>query len=564
MFSLKRILKQEHAPLFLLLCSWGAYLVLLFARIIGFKDDGLYVGHENVWSDWALHIGMANIFALKEPSQWFAYHPMYAGGKFTYPFVTNLIPGLLMRLGLDLPSAMKLSSILYAIGCLCGFYFLCRRLLNSGWQAFLAISIFLLSSGLGFFDFVRHASQSFSWDLIAYPPKDYTRIEGYSWLAGNVLVAILVPQRAGLLGMTVSSWALFLFLRGFDLLKARPRSAKRRFLSSAILLGALPVIHVHSLIAIAPGLVLACLGNLRFWRAWLWCAVPAGALALMLYLKFISGGIANSNFMKIFWGWTVKGGFLDWMAMWLRIWGLMAPVALVGLVFYFKNQPSRHSRLLILGLFLTFALANIILFQPTDWDNSKLFFWSYFGFSVVAASMLARGFSHPHWGLKSSSVIVLLCLTLTGVLEVYRLARVERHTFRLSDDADIRLSKEIREKTRPTDVFLTATIHNHPIMMWAVRPVLMGYPGWVNNYGFDYQQRAREIESIFRGAPDTERLLSLHQIKYVAIGPSELREFRADEAYFRCRYGLAFQNANFRIYEIGQKLDPSVCSQAAQ
>jgi hypothetical protein len=34
------------------------------------------------------------------------------------------------------------------------------------------------------------------------------------------------------------------------------------------------------------------------------------------------------------------------------------------------------------------------------------------------------------------------------------------------------------------------------------------------------------------------------------IGPSELRDFQANEEYYQSHFPLAFQNQNYRIYDV--------------
>src|SRR3990167_9504020 len=112
MHCISKILKNHSKHLLALLCTWGAYFVFLFSKMIYFKPDGLWVGHQHVWSDWSLHIAIANIFAFKSPHLWFAYHPIYAGGKLTYPWLADFISGMCMRLHVSLPLAFIIPSII--------------------------------------------------------------------------------------------------------------------------------------------------------------------------------------------------------------------------------------------------------------------------------------------------------------------------------------------------------------------------------------------------------------------------------------------------------------------
>jgi hypothetical protein len=194
----------------ILLLTWGVFFGFIFSRAIEVDQTGVYAGHVNVWSDWALHISMVNIFAYKNVSEWFAYHPIYSGGKFTYGFLTNLISGMLMRMGLNLPQAMILPSIIYVMLMLAAMYGLFWLLSRSRLKAVLAVNFFLLSSGPGFWRFLAANGYRFNLEGFVKPLVDYSALGDYSWLAGNIIVGMLLPQRAFLLGLTLALWSLTL------------------------------------------------------------------------------------------------------------------------------------------------------------------------------------------------------------------------------------------------------------------------------------------------------------------------------------------------------------------
>ena len=55
---------------------------------------------------------------------------------------------------------------------------------------------------------------------------------------------------------------------------------------------------------------------------------------------------------------------------------------------------------------------------------------------------------------------------------------------------------------------------------------------------------------MFKGGENTSNLLKKYHISYVVIGPSELRDFQANEEYYQSHFPLAFQNQNYRIYDV--------------
>ncbi len=544
---IRKVWREHRYPLLALFFSWGLYFSILFTRMIRLKPDGLYVGHQNVWGDWALHIGIANIFAFKSPQLWFAYHPIYAGGKFTYGWLVNAISGLLMRLGFTLPYSFIIPSIILALALLLGIYTLFFLMHRSKAVTLLTISFFLLSAGLGFINFGKEYLQGSS--TFAYPIRDYSSIPAYDWYAGNVVVGLLVPQRAFLLGMTIGVWVvvglLYVVTHRTTL---TPAIQKQLLVLAGLGAGILPIAHSHSLIVLMIITGLMCLVEIKLWRLLLWYVVPAGVLSSILYFIFISGGIQNSSFMQWYPGWTATGGLWDWLYLWGYVWGPMLPLALLGLVLVYR-QRQRIVLAAYMGAFVAFAIANLVLFQPIRWDNTKIFWWSYLFFSGLAAVVIVTMWSRRSWLVRSSAVLLVVTLTATGSLEIIRLSRVAAHEFMVTNTDDMELGLRIRQTTGPLDRFLTAPQHNQFIMVWGVRPILMGYTAWVWNFGFEHEQRDQDIRRMYQGGSATDELLIYYDVSYVVIGPAERNDLLANEEYFRQRFPLAFRNQQYRIYD---------------
>jgi hypothetical protein len=559
--------KAHRKPLKLLAATWGVYFIALFSRILVMKADGIYSGHVNVWSDWSLHIGMVNIFAYKSPHDWFAYHPLYGEGHFTYPFLTNLLSGLLVRSGWSLVSAMTIPSIVYSFALLTGWYFFFYMLLRSRRQAVLVIFLFLFSSGPGFLRYVQELISHFSWASVLYPPDDYTRIDERQWYGGNVIEGLLAPQRAFLLGMTIAIWGLCATFRGLEVWGTNRALCKKYWVLAGVLIGLLPFTHAHSLIAIAPGLTLVFLycviRNPKVWRDLLYLEVPSVLLVLADYVFFLRGGIQVEHFQSWAPGWTSQGGFLSWMMLWLRVWGIAIPLALFAFARWAwkKDSASVTAKLFVGSYFLLFGLGNLVFFQPIAWDNSKIFFWCYLFFCVPLAVLLdelARSSSanastsKKKWAVAAAAML-FLALTATGMMETYRIQWTGRNENQMTNMDNIQLGEKIRRTTGPRDMFLTAAEHNQFVMMWGARPILLGFTPWVLNYGFNYQQVEQDLKAMYLGGADLEPLLRKHQIHYVVIGRAEREVFHANEMLFARNYPLAFSDPDYEVYDVTSK-----------
>lgn len=551
MKTLLSLVHQHRLSLLVLLGFWGTYFIRIFLCLLQPEADALYIGHEHAWTDWPIHISMASTFAHQPPQNWFVHHPLYADGGLKYTFLVNLISGLLMRLGLSVSLAFALPSILYALSLIVGLYALFYLLLRSQKQAVAAIFLFFLSSGPGFVGFFNDLLDNPSLETLLYPPQMYSRVDQYSWYSGNVISGFLVPQRSFLLGATLAVWALVGLIYGVTRSQRQPHH--RWILAAAgLFTGVLPLAHMHSFLAIA--IIAAPLCGVTYLTHksafdWLYFAVPAGVLSVTLYMIFLSGGVSTAKFLTFYPGWNATGGLVGWIGMWLKLWGVMLPIALGGL-WLVRNRPL-WTKAVFLGFVAIFVLTNIVLFQPVTWDNSKLFFWAYLGFCGLAVIALTHLWQTRTKVIGKLDVIVLVvALTLTGALETLRLQRAERNRMYFYSQADLALATQIRQETAPDARFLTAPAHNHFIMTWAARPILMGFTGWLANFGFDYQQREADLKIMFGGGTAAESVLRKYQVSYVTVGPGERGDFDVDETYFAENYPVAFENDGYRIYDV--------------
>jgi hypothetical protein len=558
--KIRKHLRYHRFSVVFLLCTLCAYFIYIFSQMLQPRADGLWAGHVHVWGDWSLHLAMGNIFAQKDPSEWFAYHPYYAGGKFTYGFLTNMISGLLMRAGWSLPAAFLIPSMIYSVLLVFGMYLAFYRLLKTRSAALTAVFLFFCSSGLGFLRFLPDLYKRPTLEHLLWPTIDYSRIETpYQWLAGNWVNGMLVPQRAYLLGMTISVWVLagiFTVYFSPNVEKQKPLTKGQKILLvvCGLFAGILPITHMHSLIVLVIVGALLGLILIKQWQKLLWYAVPAGILSTILYMIFVKGGIQNPEFMEILIGWTAPLGsspfehFLNWIKMWWEIWGPVLPVSIVGMWIAMKKLPLPNSVVLASG-FVIFALGNLIRFQPIHWDNSKLFMWAYFFFAGLMTLVLQK-FWRRTVGHKTFAILLAITLTLTGCIELYRLLRFDQQAYIMGPNEDIEVGKLINQYTDPKAIFLVDPSHNHPAMVWGSRPILLGYTAWAWNFGFLYREREADIAAMYDGGPRTEDLLKKYKISYVGFGPTEMANHPGKEGYFSQRFPLYLKSNSFRFYDV--------------
>lgn len=563
------LIYQRHRwPLLILFLTFGLYFIFLFARMIFFENGAFYVGHEHAWSDWPLHIAISNIFAYQPPEQWFDHHPMFAHGGLRYTFLTNFISGMLMRAGVPLLWAFAVPSIIFSLVLIVGIYSLFNLILRSRYKAVLVVTLFFLSSGLGFFVFLGKMIEAPSWDALFYPELMYSRAKEYSWHSGNILAGFLVPQRSSLLGFALGVWVLTLFIYARYFLD-NLRKSRAVLIVAGLLAGILPLAHMHSFLIIAAvtaALSITALFNnhnvkhivcMNYKKislpdvSWLYFAIPATVISVSLYYVFFYSGSELQGFIRFYPFWEAKGSFLGWLWMWFKLWGAVLPLTLIG--FFLFRKQELWVRVFYYTFLIVFILSNLFLLQPIPWDNSKIFFWCYLGFLGLVVQVLSKLWEESEqrkYIARFDVMLLIFVLCFTGVLELIRLQRIDKNRFHVTSERNYLLAQDVREHTDNQSVFVTSSYSHHFIMVWTARPILLGFKGWMANFGFDYREREKDIRDIYQGKENIDLLLQKHKVTHVVFGEGDKREYNSNESYFRQHYPVAFKNNGVRIYDV--------------
>lgn len=393
------------------------------------------------------------------------------------------------------------------------------------------------------------------------------------------LVTWWLPQTSMPYGFAVALGVLLLLL----VTAGAPGRHRAEFCLAGVAIGLLPLIHVHSLIVLA--IVLPAWALARRRPEWLLTALIAGVLAVPRLVQLALGPhgteAAGNQFPSIEPGWkwdpSYTGAHLEltpggvarvlgqtlrlpvtpgYWQFWILNLGFIVPLCATVLVAlacrHASGRPGAVARR-ILGPFpaglvrfcipfmLVFAVANLVVFQSWDWDNTKVLVYWYMAASLLAGCLISHWLGPPSGGLRSlaspsrwwrpvAAVGVLAATLLTGVLVVLRLLPWTpaplnpAGPYALASPSERRLAADVIARTPGRAVFLTTGRVADPVQILAGRASVMGYYGWVWSYGVDFGTRIDDVHTLYRGcgtaAPGTCRvpeLLRRYDISFVEI-----------------------------------------------
>jgi len=547
----------------------GAALAFLFGRAVEVTPAAWLAHYNNTWSDWSFHAAYTTSFVYGQnlPPQ----NPLFAGTSFRYPFAPDFASALLMAGGWSLPAALTWPSWAMATLALAGLILWARRLTGNLASGVIAVLLTLLGGGLGFWFFLGDAARLGLVTALAHPLQSYDRYPpplNIQWY--NPILSYYLPQRSFVFGAAIVMAVLLMLTAALQatpllawrqalagLLEARPRVGGQgaAFLLAGVLTGLLPWFHVHSLLVLA--LVTITWAVLWPRPAWLLFAAAVFLLAIPRLAAVIPGDVsapAGLHYPRLDLGWLANAGLsgfdlltlpVVWGWFWIKNTGLFIPLLGIALLTRFA-LPAR-SRLMLAPFLTVFVVANLVVFQPWDWDNTKVLVLWYLASGVGVAALLV--FVARHWRVGwIASTLIGVTLLASGALSLIQWLPPQGPTFTWFSREDIALAEVVRSSTDAHAVFLTGDEVNNPIPDLAGRAVLMSYRGWLWTYGIDYSRREQDIAEMYLGAPDSVDLLRRYGVNYVLVGPEEVSAWHADPGFFDRTLPLLTKTEHYRIY----------------
>ncbi|MCF6149083.1 MAG: hypothetical protein E3K37_10525 [Candidatus Kuenenia sp.] len=526
----------------------------LFYRTIIWKESGIYVGLTNNYGDLPLHLAYITSFTWGENIP--PLDPAFAGVKLTYPILSDFLSAIFLKSGLNFKDIVFIPGFILTVSLYGILYYFTYRITKKRLAAILSTFIFFLSGGFGFYYFFQDlatTSDSF-WKFIADLPQNYTKIPSFNYHWITPLTCLNVPQRSFLFGFPFTM-LIFLFL--YTGIKEKNW---KEFLFAGVVAGALPFFHTHSFLAML--MVTIPLGIIYWdWRKWFLFFFPAFILSLP-QVWYFSSHVDGERFFKFQFGWMAKNENFLWF--WIKNTSLFWFFVIGGFVLTFLKKDyivSGRLKFFPLTFLILFLIPNLILFAPWEWDNIKMFIYWYLGVTPLVALALTYLYENKRLKILSKTVFFLSMFSLiaAGFIDVFKFAILPINGWKEFSTEEIELAKRIVDETPPDSIFLSATVHNHPVFLTG-RKALMGFPGHVWSHGYSGSRgREADITAMLKGRPNAISLINKYKPDYAIIGPQEKKKY-ANKNFFKKNYPCVINTRNYKVFDLNRKITPDLSS----
>lgn len=488
---------------------------------------------------------------------------LLVGETMSYPYLADAASASLYLLGLPLWLSMQLIGDVMLALVFSGYVILCQRLCRSKGAAALAALLFFLNGGLGFFytlsGSVNNGAVTTVWDnlknvMTGYYQTPTNQPDPNNLRFVNIICDMLIPQRTFLAGMTVLMPCFILLLPP---LVRGERLYTRELCLLGLLAGGLPLIHTHSYLALAlssAGICVYCVcrvkkgERLEAFRPWVLYGAIAAALSVPQLIAFtFKQTAANESFVHFQFNWCNnrwQGGMID-SYFWFYIKNIGIPYLLILFTFF---EKKRGVRMILSGAFTIYVVAELIVFQPNDYDNGKLFY-VWLMLCLPAAADLATDIYERMRGVRARGAIAAVFLAACFLSAGLTVARECVSDYVAYTREDVAVADYVNENTEKDAVFLTGQQHLNPVSSLAGRSIVCGPGLYLVYHGYDLSQREMELRAFYFDPKGNTAVLARYGVDYILVSAYERASYAIDDEALYELFPIVYDSPSARIYK---------------
>lgn len=554
----------------------GGYLQ--YTHVMRVDGGGNWNVGQSTYGDLPMHLSF--ITGLKD-KMFPADYPFYPGTRLSYPFLTDSLSTTFYLMGCSLQAATILPATLMMFLCFAGVMILGREMTAGKKTVILAALLFFLNGGLGFlYDFDLAGGTEYDGTLTLWrrienilqgyykTPTNQPDPNNLRW--SNVIADLMVPQRTLLGGWCAVLPCFYLLETCFRPGKTEQTSGYRGTVLLGIWAGALPLIHTHSFLALGlytAGIMIFDLiaGDPRDLPA----RRPRKRSAI-LKQYLIYGGItillALPQLLCFTFTQTFQGegshSFLTFHFNWVNSTGGFAGMKDMYLWFYVKNigipfiflllavfDPNRKNARILSGALMIILAAELIRFQPNDYDNNKLLYLAWMMCCMVIADWVAVIWGRLK-GLRCRYVMAVLGAFVIFVSAGLTLWRECVSSYQAYSASAVEAGVWARDETEDDAVFLTGTQHLNPVLSIGGKTIVCGPDLWLYWHGFDTTERQEDIRRFMEDPAGNSDVIEKYGVDYIYISSYEYSSYEVDRETMAELYPCVFSNSEAEIYVI--------------
>lgn len=569
----KRFLCENPASI-IIFASFVIFAYCLNTHTILLNSDGSLHTGQATYSDMNMHIGF--ITSIAKQHTFPPEYSIYPGVKLAYPFLSDSISSSLYLLGASLRVAYIIPMLVAVMQVFGGFYCFIKFWFKKGSVAFVAFILFFYDGGFGFIHFLNKVNFSKNFTEFYFTPIS---IGDYNYRWAQIIANMLIPQRATLFG-----WAVLFPLLAF-LYYAKENRSIKSFLIAGIMAAGLPMIHTHSFLALGiicvvwlfwdmykekesylllklagiiwvvfffllriyndkTGLIekngfiimIAGLGIIAvlfvkeivlcfknstiksYIQTWGVFLIPVILFALPQLLFWTFGQASGDGFLRSHFNWSNAND--NYFIFYLKNIGITFLIFFPAWVSAKKKELQTASPMLLI-----FFIAELVVFQPNEYDNNKLLFVAFVFMCGIVSDFVIKLFE-KNWNIILKCALAVSLLFVGVFSSGMTIARECVSDYELYSKAQVDATEYIEKNTDERAVFLTGDNHNNAVAALTGRSIVCGADTFLCYHGINTVERKSEVANMYADPVGNKELYKKYNVSYIFVSDVETDEFQ--------------------------------------
>ncbi len=540
--SFLKIDKKETILISLSILPLIIIIFILFYGHVLLESEGALYGGQSTFGDLSMHMGM--ITSIANQGMFPPDYSILPGTRLCYPFLVNLQSASMYLMGTSLRWSILFPSMILSFSCFLGLYALARDFLKKHNAAVLAMYLFFITGGLGFIFYLSKDGMMYSLFNDYYmAPTNYPPLN-LRWV--NVICDMMVPQRTFLIGLSTVLPILLLIKKSIE------EDRNINMLYSGIMASSLPMIHTHSFLAL--GIICAGLlfggayfyeKSMKDWiKKWIIFLIPVIVFAAPQLFFWIF--TQSQNFLRINIDWVNNGD--SWIWFWTKNVGL--PFLLIVPAFLYADNKKR---LWYASATIIYIIAEVIAFQPNEYDNNKLMLIWYVFTAIITADYMIMLYNKLNNIKGRIYLTIVTCIVLfsSGILTIGREINSNKQYMQYSLQ-QVETAQTVSDFTDTDILFVTGRQHLNEIAALAGRNIYAGSTLYVHFHGLDYTGRYTQIEDIYTDSHKAVEILKEINADYLYISSYERSYYSLDENLYEI-FPVVYSNSDIEILAVSDE-----------
>ncbi|MDE6851756.1 MAG: hypothetical protein K2J67_04620, partial [Lachnospiraceae bacterium] len=267
-------------------------------------------------------------------------------------------------------------------------------------------------------------------------------------------------------------------------------------------------------------------------------------LALPQLVIWTFGQAGSEGFVRGHFNWSNTGDQYIWF--YIKNIGVTIALFIPGFFCAGKRNLQIASPFLLIWF-----IAELVVFQPNEYDNNKLLFVGFVFMCGLAANFITTLFTIK-WNRILKACIAVVLLFFGTISAILTLGREWVSDYELYSASSVKACRFIEEVTEEDSVILTASNHNNPVASLTGRNIVCGSGSFLYYHGIDYTGREAELPLMYSDPVTYYDRYQTYQVDYIYISGTELGSYSVNMEGISQIADCIYSEDDVQIWQVDQ------------